>query len=45
MLIKFKAVHKYTGMVRHLEGVNVWDAARRTNTNLEVWEIVGIIED
>ena len=44
-MLKFKAVHKYTKMVRHIEGVNVWEAARNSNTDLKLWEIVEIIED
>ena len=44
-MLKFKAVNKYTKMVRHIRGVNVWKAARNSNTNLEIWEIVEIIED
>ena len=40
----FTVEHKYTKMLRHIEGINVMDAFKKSNTDLNYWVVINVEE-
>ena len=36
-MFKFTVQHKYCGMIKQIEGVNVWDAFKREELDFNIW--------
>lgn len=41
-MLKFIVEHKYCGMTKTVEGVNVWDAFKKNNLDLNIWIVKNI---
>ena len=43
-MLVFTVEHKYTQMIRHIEGENIAQAMRDSNTDLNYWTVIDVEE-
>lgn len=43
-MLMFTVEHKYTQMIRHIEGENIAQAMKNSNTDLNYWTVIDVEE-
>ena len=41
-LLTFRIANKYSGRVKHIKGINVWEAMKNNGFNCKEWTLVAI---
>ena len=44
-LLTFRIANKYSGKVKYIKGINVWEAMRDSHCNCKEWTLVAIVEN
>lgn len=39
-MTNYKIQHKYNGMIKHIAGLNIYDAFKKYDINYKYWEVI-----